>query len=54
MADKSGLREFVAVVEHGSFTAAADALNVSTKTQTHGIPPGLRPSAQQRPMLMPS
>ncbi len=30
MADKSGLREFVAVVEHGSFTAAADALNVST------------------------
>lgn len=30
MADHSGLREFVAVVEHGSFTAAADALNVST------------------------
>jgi IS30 family transposase len=30
MADQSGLREFVAVVEHGSFTAAADALNVST------------------------
>ncbi len=30
MADKNGLREFVAVVEHGSFTAAADALNVST------------------------
>ena len=30
MADKGGLREFVAVVEHGSFTAAADALNVST------------------------
>lgn len=30
MADQSGLREFAAVVEHGSFTAAADALNVST------------------------
>ena len=30
MADQSGLREFVAVVEHGSFTAAADALSVST------------------------
>lgn len=30
MADQNGLREFVAVVEHGSFTAAADALNVST------------------------
>jgi len=30
MTDQSGLREFVAVVEHGSFTAAADALNVST------------------------
>ncbi len=30
MADQSGLREFVAVVEHGSFTAAADVLNVST------------------------
>ena len=30
MADQSGLREFVAVIEHGSFTAAADALNVST------------------------
>lgn len=30
MSDQSGLREFVAVVEHGSFTAAADALNVST------------------------
>lgn len=30
MADRGGLREFVAVVEHGSFTAAADALNVST------------------------
>lgn len=30
MADQSGLREFVAVVELGSFTAAADALNVST------------------------
>jgi len=30
MSDQSGLREFVAVVKHGSFTAAADALNVST------------------------
>lgn len=30
MADKGGLREFVAVVEHGSFTAAANALNVTT------------------------
>ncbi len=30
MADRGGLREFVAVVERGSFTAAADALNVST------------------------
>jgi DNA-binding transcriptional LysR family regulator len=30
MTDQSGLREFVAVVENGSFTAAADALNVST------------------------
>ena len=30
MADQSGLREFIAVVEYGSFTAAADALNVST------------------------
>ncbi len=30
MTDQSGLREFAAVVEHGSFTAAADALNVST------------------------
>jgi DNA-binding transcriptional LysR family regulator len=30
MADQSGLREFVAVFEHGSFTAAAEALNVST------------------------
>lgn len=30
MADQSGLREFMAVVEHGSFTAAADALHVST------------------------
>ena len=30
MSDLGGLREFVAVVEHGSFTAAADALNVST------------------------
>ncbi len=30
MSDQSGLREFVAVIEHGSFTAAADALNVST------------------------
>ena len=30
MTDQSGLREFVAVIEHGSFTAAADALNVST------------------------
>ena len=30
MADQGGLREFVAVVEHGSFTAAADVLNVST------------------------
>ena len=30
MADQSGLREFAAVIEHGSFTAAADALNVST------------------------
>lgn len=30
MSDQSGLREFVAVVEHGSFTAAAEALNVST------------------------
>ncbi len=30
MADQNGLREFVAVVEHGSFTTAADALNVST------------------------
>ena len=30
MVDQSGLREFAAVVEHGSFTAAADALNVST------------------------
>lgn len=30
MADQNGLREFVAVIEHGSFTAAADALNVST------------------------
>lgn len=30
MADQSGLREFMAVVEHGSFTMAAEALNVST------------------------
>ncbi len=30
MADQSGLREFAAVIKHGSFTAAADALNVST------------------------
>ena len=30
MTDQSGLREFAAVVEHGSFTAAADALNVPT------------------------
>ncbi|MFT6100527.1 MAG: DNA-binding transcriptional LysR family regulator [Arenicella sp.] len=30
MADQSGLREFMAVVEHGSFTAASDALHVST------------------------
>ncbi len=30
MTDQSGLREFAAVVEYGSFTAAADALNVST------------------------
>ena len=30
MADQSGLREFMAVVEHGSFTAAAEALQVST------------------------
>ena len=30
MADKGGLREFVAVVQEGSFTAAADALGVST------------------------
>ena len=30
MADQRGLREFMAVVEHGSFTAAADALHVST------------------------
>ncbi len=30
MADQSGLREFMAVVEHGSFTAAAEALHVST------------------------
>ena len=30
MADQGGLREFAAVIEHGSFTAAADALNVST------------------------
>ena len=30
MSDQGGLREFVAVVEHGSFTAAADVLNVST------------------------
>jgi LysR family transcriptional activator of dmlA len=30
MADKGGLREFVAVVEHDSFTAAAEPLNVTT------------------------
>ncbi|MFT5212113.1 MAG: LysR family transcriptional activator of dmlA [Cryomorphaceae bacterium] len=30
MADQNGLREFVAVVKYGSFTAAAEALNVST------------------------
>ena len=30
MADQSGLREFMAVVEHGSFTMAAEALHVST------------------------
>lgn len=30
MSEQSGLREFVAVVEAGSFTAAADALGVST------------------------
>lgn len=30
MFDRGGLREFVAVVEKGSFTAAADALDVST------------------------
>jgi LysR family transcriptional activator of dmlA len=30
MADQNGLREFMAVVEHGSFTAAAEALHVST------------------------
>ena len=30
MADKGGLREFVAVVEHGSFTKAAEALHVTT------------------------
>lgn len=30
MFDRGGLREFVAVVEHGSFTAAADVLDVST------------------------
>ncbi len=29
MVDKGGLREFVHVVEHGSFTAAAEALQVS-------------------------
>lgn len=30
MFDRGGLREFLAVVEQGSFTAAADSLNVST------------------------
>ena len=30
MFDRGGLREFVAVVEQGSFTAAADLLDVST------------------------
>ncbi len=30
MFDQGGLREFVAVVEHGGFTAAADALHAST------------------------
>ncbi len=30
MFDRGGLREFIAVVEQGSFTAAADQLNVST------------------------
>lgn len=30
MFDRGGLREFVAVVENGSFTAAADVLDVST------------------------
>ena len=30
MADQSGLREFMAVVEHGNFTSAAEALHVST------------------------
>jgi DNA-binding transcriptional LysR family regulator len=40
MADQSGLREFVAVVEHGSFTAAADALNVSTTPKATNHPGG--------------
>ena len=30
MIDQGGLREFVAVVEHGGFTAAAATLDVST------------------------
>ena len=30
MLPETGLREFVAVVERGSFTAAADVLDVST------------------------
>ena len=30
MFDQGGLREFVAVVERGGFTAAADALHAST------------------------
>lgn len=30
MFDTGGLREFIAVVEQGSFTAAADLLDVST------------------------